>query len=219
MLFGAIGELAEVGWRGSIESVGGGVCPRGAGSGRVELYVVFLFRDGFFFDGTTALVLRVLYRLRTLSEQAPFDAATFSFSFFLLGCVARKGGVGIEKGGEQDGDEALEQVALVLDVIKFHRSECTSLPLVPLTLLTRYLVSDAAFPRKTTLEHVLHVVRTQPRLSKDASSLLVDLGEAIQASATREEVAVLIEGTLLQETHVRNSCLQALQVRRRGSFS
>lgn len=79
---------------------------------------------------------------------------------------------------------------------------------------TRILVSDAAFPRKTTLEHVLHVVRTQPRLSKDASSLLIDLGEAIQASATRDEVRVLIEGTLLQETHVRNSCLQALQVRR-----
>ena len=59
------------------------------------------------------------------------------------------------------------------------------------------------------------MVRTQPRLAKDASSLLVDLGGAIQASATRDEVAVLIEGTLLQETHVRNSCLQALQVRRR----
>ena len=72
-----------------------------------------------------ALVLRVLYRLRTLSEQAPFDAATFGFAFFLLGRVARTGGVGISKGGEQDEDEALEQVALVLDVIKFHRSECT----------------------------------------------------------------------------------------------
>jgi len=83
---------------------------------------------------------------------------------------------------------------------------------LPLTR-SRHVVSDPAFPRKTTLEHVLHVVRTQPRLSKDASSLLIDLGEAIQASATRDEVAVLIEGMLLQETHVRNSCLQALQVR------
>ncbi|KAF8553713.1 ARM repeat-containing protein [Imleria badia] len=146
-------------------------------------------------EALDSLVLRVLYRLRTLSEQAPFDAATFSFAFFLLGCVARKGGVGVDKGGEQDGDEALEQVALVLDVIKFHRSE----------------FSDAAFPRKTVLEHVLHVVRTQPRLSKDASSILIDLGEAIQANATRDEVGVLIEGMLLQETHVRNSCLQALQ--------
>ena len=87
----------------------------------------FLSFDASLFDGSTALVLRVLYRLRTLSEQAPFDAATFSFSFFLLGCVARKGGVGVDQGGEQDGDEALEQVALVLDVIKFHGSECTSL--------------------------------------------------------------------------------------------
>lgn len=75
-----------------------------------------------------ALVLRVLYRLRTLSEQAPFDAATFSFAFFLLARVVRTGGVGVSKEGEQDEDEALEQVALVLDVIKFHRSECTLHP-------------------------------------------------------------------------------------------
>ncbi|KAI9568698.1 hypothetical protein HD554DRAFT_2021763 [Boletus coccyginus] len=36
---------------------------------------------------------------------------------------------------------------------------------------------------------------------KDASSFLIDLAEAIQASATRDEVEVLIEGMLLQETH------------------
>ena len=55
------------------------------------------------------------------------------------------------------------------------------------------------------LEHVLDVVR---RLSKDASSL-IDPDEVVQW----EEVAVLIEGTLLQETHVRNSYLQAQVVR------
>lgn len=69
-------------------------------------------------------MLRVLYRLRTLSEQAPFDAATFSFALFLLARVARQGGVGASGEGEQGEDEALEQVALTLDVIKFHRSEC-----------------------------------------------------------------------------------------------
>ncbi|KIJ11894.1 hypothetical protein PAXINDRAFT_157123 [Paxillus involutus ATCC 200175] len=137
-----------------------------------------------------SLVLRVLYRLRTLSEQAPFDAATFSYAFLLLGRVIRKGGVNVS-----EDEEALEQVALVLDVIKFHRSE----------------FSDVKFPRKAAIEHVLHVVRHQPRLSKEASSVLIDLGEAIQASATRDEVGVLIDGTLFQETHVRNSCLQALQ--------
>ena len=125
----------------------------------------------------------MLYRLRTLSEQAPFDAATFSFSFFLLGCG--KGGVGVDRGGEQGGGKVLEQVALVLDVIKFHGprfgSECASFVPVshPVHSLTP-LVSDSAFPHKTTtLEHLLHVVRTQPRLCNDASSLHIDLGEAI----------------------------------------
>lgn len=41
-----------------------------------------------------------------LQVQRPFDAATLSFAF-LLGCVARKGGVGVDKHGE-DGDKALE---------------------------------------------------------------------------------------------------------------
>lgn len=62
------------------------------------------------------------------------------------------------------------------------------------------------------MEHVLHAIRHQPRLSKEASSVLIDLGEAVQSNATRDEVGVLIDGTLLQEVYVRNACLQAIQV-------
>jgi len=62
------------------------------------------------------------------------------------------------------------------------------------------------------MENVLHVIRHQPRLSKEASSVLIDLGEAVQSNATRDEVDVLIDGTLLQEVYVRNACLQAIQV-------
>jgi hypothetical protein len=75
-------------------------------------------------DNSPALVLRVLYRLRSLSEQTPFDAATFSYAFPLLAQVLLKGGVDV---GQDDGDEALEQVTLVLDIIRFHCSECLSL--------------------------------------------------------------------------------------------
>jgi hypothetical protein len=74
-------------------------------------------------DDSPALVLRVLYRLRSLSEQTSFDAATFSYAFPLLGQVLLKGGV---DAGQDDGDEALEQVTLVLDIIRFHCSECSS---------------------------------------------------------------------------------------------
>jgi len=67
------------------------------------------------------LVLRVLYRLRSLSEQTPLDSATFSYAFPLLFQVIQKRG--IESG---EDDESSEQVALSLDIIKFHCGECTS---------------------------------------------------------------------------------------------
>ncbi|KAF9232418.1 armadillo-type protein [Melanogaster broomeanus] len=102
----------------------------------------------------------------------------------------RKGGINVS-----DDEEVLEQIALVLDVIKFHASE----------------FSNVKFPRKVAMEHVLHVIGHQPRLSKEASSVLIDLGEAVRNSVSRDEVEVLINGMLFQETHVRNSCLQALQ--------
>jgi hypothetical protein len=65
------------------------------------------------------LVIRVLHRLRSLSEQAPFDSASFSYAFPLLAQVLTLGGIDSE-----DEEEALEQVALALDVIKFHCGEC-----------------------------------------------------------------------------------------------
>ncbi|KAG6915850.1 hypothetical protein DXG01_009609 [Tephrocybe rancida] len=124
------------------------------------------------------LIIRVLLRLRTLSEQAPFDAATFAYAYPLLGQVLLQGGI-----SAQEEDEALEQVALALAIIKFHSGE----------------FANAAFPRVQTMEKLLHVIRHQPKLSKDASSTLVDLGEAIQATASEKELSVLLRATLVQE--------------------
>lgn len=65
------------------------------------------------------LIVRVLYRLRSLAEQAPFDASTFSYVFPLLEQIIQQGGIAME-----EEDEPLEQVALTLDFIKFHCGEC-----------------------------------------------------------------------------------------------
>jgi hypothetical protein len=67
----------------------------------------------------SALVTRVLYRLRFLAEQAPFEVATFSYTFPLLNQVVVRGGVGVE-----EEEDRLEQVALALDIIKFHCGNC-----------------------------------------------------------------------------------------------
>ncbi|KAI9508386.1 ARM repeat-containing protein [Russula earlei] len=136
------------------------------------------------------LVLRVLHRLRSLSEQTPLDPATFSYAFPLLLQVIQKGG--IESG---EGDEPLEQVALSLDIIKFHCGE----------------FADPAFPRSQVIHGLLHAMRTQPKLSKESSSALIDLGQAISPNATSEETTLLLDSTLVQEAYARNVSLQALQ--------
>lgn len=64
-------------------------------------------------------MIRVLYRLRTLSEQSPFDVATFSYTSPLLSAVLSKGGIALE-----EEDDPLEQVTLTVDIVKFHAGEC-----------------------------------------------------------------------------------------------
>ncbi|THH11230.1 hypothetical protein EW146_g8121, partial [Bondarzewia mesenterica] len=136
------------------------------------------------------LISRVLYRLRSLSEQAPLDSATFSYIYPLLNLILLKGGIGLT-----EEDDPLEQVTLSLDIIKFHCGE----------------FEDTTFPRIQIIEGLLHAMRQQLKLSKEASSALIELGQAIYPNATREETSLLLRGTLSQEAHVRTSSLQALQ--------
>ena len=86
-------------------------------------------RDGFLVDGQIALVLRVLYRLRALSEQAPFDSATVSFAYLLLGYVARKAGVNIlargagrqRRGARVGRQVSSERISLSLSLLRINR--------------------------------------------------------------------------------------------------
>src|SRR5258708_1656532 len=71
---------------------------------------------------TIVLELRILYRLRFLSEQATFDAATFSYAFPLLSHILVTGGV---IGGEES--EPVEQEALTVEIFKFHTGECENI--------------------------------------------------------------------------------------------
>ncbi|KAI0657693.1 ARM repeat-containing protein [Cubamyces menziesii] len=146
--------------------------------------------DDFTLEPLNSLIIRVLYRLRTLSEQSPFDAATYCYASPLLSQVLTKGGIALT-----EEDDPLEQIALSLDIIKFHCGE----------------FSDPAFPRTETVRDLIHAIRHQPKLAKDASSALIDIGQAMQANATKAETAQLLQGTLYQEVYVRTSCLQALQ--------
>ncbi|KAG9124771.1 translational activator of GCN4, partial [Ceratobasidium sp. 392] len=65
-----------------------------------------------------SLIVRVLYKLRMLSEQAPFDPSTYAYMSPFIDHVIRSGGI-----AAAGPEETLEQISLALDVIQFHCGE------------------------------------------------------------------------------------------------
>ncbi|KAI5477515.1 translational activator [Pseudohyphozyma bogoriensis] len=138
-----------------------------------------------------ALVTRVLYRLRFLAEQAPFDAGTFAYASPLVSKVIRGGGIGLESG---DQEAVIEQVSLALDIISFHSRQC----------------SDSAFPRLSMIGDLLAALVSFPALSRTATAALSDLTNAAKDSTTQAEIDALLKGAMTEEAYVRFACLQAL---------
>lgn len=73
-------------------------------------------------------------------------------------------------------------------------------------------VGDEAYPVLQTIKDLTHIIATYPRLAKDGTSALVDLGAAIKDVAPPAEIRELVLGTLSKDSNVRNAALQALQV-------
>ncbi|GAA5855038.1 hypothetical protein JCM8547_002355 [Rhodosporidiobolus lusitaniae] len=138
------------------------------------------------------LVSRLLYHLRFLAEQQPFDAGTFAYAAPLVSKILRSGGIGLEKS---QSEQALEQLSLALDFAAFHARQC----------------GDIAFPRLPLIGDLFAALVGYPSLSRTAASALSDLGEAIQENAAPEEVAAILDGALTEEAFVRLAALQALQ--------
>ncbi|ORY90168.1 ARM repeat-containing protein [Leucosporidium creatinivorum] len=177
----------------------GDICSDRLGFSKVALGVAVLrgveaqvVPENYLAESLPALVTRVLYRLRFLSEQSPFDAGTFAYGAPLVSKILRSGGIGLEKN---DNEGALEQLALALDFISFHARQC----------------SETAFPRLTMIGDLLATLVGYPTLSRTATTALQDLGEAIKDNSSPAEIAAILDGAMTEESFVRFACVQALQ--------
>ncbi|KAG8875312.1 translational activator of GCN4 [Tulasnella sp. 331] len=141
-------------------------------------------------EALDGLVIRVLYRLRSLSEQAVFDAATYSYLSPLLTFVIRNGGV-----GTTEPEAILEQAALALSIASFHSGAC----------------SATGYPRQDIARSLIIAAGRYSQISKEASSSLATLAQAIHNNATPSDIECFIHATLAQEAYVRTACLQAMQ--------
>ncbi|EIN06629.1 ARM repeat-containing protein [Punctularia strigosozonata HHB-11173 SS5] len=163
---------------------------RWIGVATLRLHEVKGVPEDYQIEPLSSLVLRVLYRFHSLSSQTSFDAATFCYMAPLLSQVMMKGGIAVN-----EDDDPLEQIVLCLDIIRYH---CADL-------------ADITFPRYEVMRALIHVIQQQPRLGKDASSVLVDVGQAIHGTAVAYETNLLLATTLAQEAYLRHSALLTLQ--------
>ncbi|CDS01548.1 related to translation activator GCN1 [Sporisorium scitamineum] len=151
-----------------------------------------LVQEDFRAEPINELVLRILYRLRSLSEQSPLDAGTVAFIDPLIVRIVRAGGFGVDP---EDTDSVLEQIQLSLDFINFHGSAC----------------EDVRYPRSSFIDSLVTIVAKHTQISKDAVSALRDIGEALRTTALPAEIQKLLSNTMVDEVYVRNGCLQAIQ--------
>ncbi|CEP19550.1 hypothetical protein [Parasitella parasitica] len=140
-----------------------------------------------------ALVSRVLYRLRYITEGRSLSPSSFGYVFPILYQVIEQGA--IECNNKND-EAAQEQIVMALDVIGFH---CA-------------LGDSLTMPRQEMLEILLRSIKEYPACNKAAKTSLVALCEAMADSVSRDEINTLLQGLLSGEVLVRTAALQGLEL-------
>lgn len=134
------------------------------------------------------LVTRLLYRLRSASEQRAFDSISLIYLLPLVFTVLRQSGI-----GKAEADEADEQVTLALEMLSYHTD----------------IFADRQLPRD---EIIALLVASMQRFShhyKLIKDCLSNLCRAIGDNAGEKEILVLLKGAIVPQHSVRTAVLQA----------
>ncbi|KAL4925909.1 putative translational activator [Aspergillus undulatus] len=135
------------------------------------------------------LVTRILYRLRFASEQRPLDNSSLAYALPLLFTILSKNGIDEEKG-----DEEGEQVLLALEILSFHSGSLT----------------DNRLPRVEVLDQLIASMQKYTQHYKLIKDTLFDVSRCIAPNISEAELDVLLKGTIVPESSVRSSVLQAI---------
>ncbi|PSK56762.1 hypothetical protein B9Z65_6386 [Elsinoe australis] len=133
-------------------------------------------------------VTRILYRLRFLSEQRPFDPATLAYALHLVFTVLEQGSV------DRSGEEAEEQLILAGEVLSFHTDVC----------------SDTRLPRARILSTIIKALQAYTQHFRLFKDCLNDFSRGIAANLSPKETNVIVKATIVPEAAVRTASLQAI---------
>lgn len=134
------------------------------------------------------LATRVLYRLRFVGEQRPFDAVSLIYIFPLLFYVLREGGVG------EALDERDTQIVLAVEFISFHS----------------ITFADESIPRAELLSVLIHSMESHAQHYKIIKDCFADVCRCIAPNITANEMLVLAQGAVVSQASVRTAVLQSI---------
>ncbi|KAK5138011.1 hypothetical protein LTR08_005808 [Meristemomyces frigidus] len=135
------------------------------------------------------LVTRLMYRLRTLGEQRPFDTPTLSYIFALIFLILEQGGI-----DRVAGDDADEQVVLAIEFLSFHAEAC----------------SDTRLPRQKLLSTMITSMQRFTQHFRPLKDSFTDLCRCIAPSMSQAETDTVVRGAIVSEPSVRGAVLQAI---------
>lgn len=143
------------------------------------------------------MVIRVLYRLRFISERSPLSPSSFAYCFPVLHRIITESGIDCNKKTEQGKENALEQVTIAVEIIGFH---CA-------------MGAESSLPRQEMIASLLLTIKEFPQCAKAAKTSLVDLCDALGDQASPAEINILCQGVISGESLVRVAALNGLEVK------
>ncbi len=135
------------------------------------------------------LVTRILYRLRFLAEQRPFDSVTLSYILALIFLVLDQGGV-----DRSAGEDADEQVLLAIEFLSFHTETC----------------ADPNLPRQRLLRTCIDAMQRYTQHFRALRDCFTELCRCMAASIVEAETDIIAKGTIVPDAAVRGAVLQAI---------
>jgi hypothetical protein len=134
------------------------------------------------------LVTRVLYRLRFTGEQRPFDAVSLTYFVPLFCDLLRRGGVG------KEADDRDAQLVLVIEFLSFHTMVC----------------ADDSVPRDELLSSLIDSMQRYAQHYKLIKDCFADLCRCIAPNISHHEISILVQGSIVSSSSVKNTVLQAI---------
>lgn len=135
------------------------------------------------------LVTRLLYRLRFLGEQRPFDAVTLSYVLALIFLVLENGGV--DRASSEDADE---QIVLAVEFLSFHTEVC----------------NEPSLPRKKLLAILIMSMERYTQHFRAIKDCFTDLCRHLAPSMTDVETQTVVKGAIVPDAAVRGAVLSAI---------